>query len=687
MNLTNPSFCCENGVSLTSAAISSCGHGLYLNVLFVVQYIVTNLGSELGSANYRRISLENCVNLNKIQAIVVTWLLKIYFTYLLQVLCSRMKVGQSSEILGSIQKRVLLRKPMERCQPYSIHKPGSQRRWGSSTHTNGAGGIIATKNETIPLNKESSARVSSQIKTVISLFVELVKTNTPSFEFSLSNLTKRPPFPNLQTDKSKDNVTNSNKNMEQKDGSESKSGIPSYFDILGRKKEEKTVGAIPQWKIKRKAVSQESIDARTKHVVSAVAKAVTKSSLLVRLEDFCRHMFEYPQAKSLASREGAVSILLRLKHSIPRDELIHRQIREGLALVGYADPLPARGIRILSIDGGGTRGLLALRILRHLEKIGGRPIYESFDYICGVSTGAILALLIGAAKKSIGEVETMYREISTEVFKQDRSSGLGGLLWSHAYYDTNKWEKILKNKIGETVMIRTAREPNCLKVSAISSIVSQEMLRPFVFRNYTLPFRVQSLYSGTFRHKMWEAVRASSAAPGYFGEFKLEENIHQDGGLFVNNPCAVAIHEAKCIWPTAKLLSVVSIGTGRCQPLNMTALGTNVIDPSTTSLKQKLSKVIDSATDTERVHTILHDLLPPKVYYRFNPYLSEIHGLDETDPARWDRMLEDVDMYIRKNHSNMNQAASTLQVPRSAYQCAKDWVVEKRFLLQNMASF
>jgi calcium-independent phospholipase A2-gamma len=203
------------------------------------------------------------------------------------------------------------------------------------------------------------------------------------------------------------------------------------------------------------------------------------------------------------------------------------------------------------------------------------------------------------------------------------------------------------------------------------------MLRPFVFRNYTLPFRVQSLYSGTFRHKMWEAVRASSAAPGYFGEFKLEENLHQDGGLFVNNPCAVAIHEAKCIWPNAKLLSVVSIGTGRCQPLNMAA-GVNTSDPTNTSLKQKLSKVIDSATDTEvyllipdvhnrfqnrlffimqRVHTILHDLLPPKVYYRFNPYLSEIHSLDETDPARWERMLEDVEMYIRKNHRNMNQAA------------------------------
>ena len=91
---------------------------------------------------------------------------------------------------------------------------------------------------------------------------------------------------------------------------------------------------------------------------------------------------------------------------------------------------------------------MALRILRHLEEIGGRPIYESFDYICGVSTGAVLALLIGASKKSIDDVEAMYRQISSEVFKQDRSSGLGGLLWSHAYYDTEKWESILKDKVG-----------------------------------------------------------------------------------------------------------------------------------------------------------------------------------------------------------------------------------------------
>jgi len=325
--------------------------------------------------------------------------------------------------------------------------------------------------------------------------------------------------------------------------------------------------------------------------------------------------------------------------------------------------------------------LLALRILRHLEETVGRPIYESFDYICGVSTGAVLALLIGASKKSISEIEIMYREISSEVFRRDRSSGLGGLLWNHSYYSTEKWEQILKEKIGEMPMIETSRDPQALKVGAVSSIVNHATVRPYVFRNYTLPFRSQSLYSGSFRHKMWEAVRASSAAPGYFGEFKLEDKIHQDGGLFVNNPTAVAIHEAKCIWPNAKLSSVVSIGTGRCQPLDLTSDDGN--GSNSTTWKQKLSKVIDSATDTERVHTVLHDLLPPKVYYRFNPYLSEVHGLDETDPLRWSHMLDDVDMYLRKNQFKIDQAATTLNKPCTYHQLLNNWLVEKRFLLEN----
>lgn len=612
-----------------------------------------------------------------------------------------MKVRQSSEIILSLNKDMLCCKQIKRRNNAVFRvvclNRHQQRYLASSSHQSSSSSsdvAVAAKEDLSVTTKAAPMNVTSQIKTVASLFANLVRSTAPSFQDSLSTFAKNAANAALftsasETTNGKNSIIKSEELNSNATEKKTTSYFPLYFDLMGRsslnKVKTEAPPAVPHWKLKRKAITQESIDGRTKHCVSAVAKAVTQPSLLVRLEDFCKHLFNYPQAKSLAARQGAVSVLLRLKHSIPQyDEPIQRQIREGLSLLGYAEPLPAKGIRILSIDGGGTRGLLALRILRHLEEKVGRPIHESFDYVCGVSTGAVLALLIGASRKSLDEIEALYREISTDVFRQDRSSGLGGLLWSHSYYDTARWEKILQDQVGETTMIRTAREPNCLKVSAISSIVNREVLQPFVFRNYTLPFRIQSLYNGTFKHKMWEAARASSAAPGYFGEFKLGENIHQDGGLFVNNPCAVAIHEAKCIWPNAKLLSVVSIGTGRCQPLDLASSSLSTAAESTaTSWKQKLSKVIDSATDTERVHTVLHDLLPPKVYYRFNPYLSELHGLDETDPVRWQRMLDDVEMYIRKNQSKMNEAANTLSVPRSAYQSLQNWITERRFLMQN----
>lgn len=66
----------------------------------------------------------------------------------------------------------------------------------------------------------------------------------------------------------------------------------------------------------------------------------------------------------------------------------------------------------------------------------------------------------------------------------------------------------------------------------------------------------------------------------------------QDGGMLINNPTALAIHECQCLWPDVPLQCVVSLGTGRFETAGRSSV-------SYTSLKTKLTNVISSATDTE----------------------------------------------------------------------------------------
>lgn len=74
---------------------------------------------------------------------------------------------------------------------------------------------------------------------------------------------------------------------------------------------------------------------------------------------------------------------------------MHGCVVQALALVGYCAPTGGPGPSVLSLDGGGIRGLIAIEVLRHLERLTGRRVNDLFDYIIGVSTGAIIAAVIG----------------------------------------------------------------------------------------------------------------------------------------------------------------------------------------------------------------------------------------------------------------------------------------------------
>ncbi|KAI7791780.1 putative calcium-independent phospholipase A2-gamma [Triplophysa rosa] len=417
---------------------------------------------------------------------------------------------------------------------------------------------------------------------------------------------------------------------------------------------------------REKIIARVSIDNRTRALVKSLQRVTDVKITITRVEELSFHLLEFPETRGVAVTEKVIPCLLRLRQA--RDSNLQAAVRQALALVGYNDPVKGRGIRVLSIDGGGTRGLVALQALHRLENLTGKPIYQLFDYICGVSTGAILAFMLGAFQIPLNECEELYRKLGSDVFKQNLIVGTVKMGWSHAYYDSQTWEEILKERMGPGLMIETAKNPNCPKVSAVSTLVNRGLpLKAYVFRNYNFLPGVRSHYLGGCHHKMWQAIRASSAAPGYFQEFVLGNDLHQDGGLLINNPTALAIHESKCLWPNTPVQCVVSLGTGRYETVAKSGSSTY------TSLKTKLTNVISSATDTEEVHTMLDALLPPNTYFRFNPYMSEDVPLDENRQERLDFLQTESRRYLERNENKLKKAASVLAQEKSVVQKLAEW--------------
>lgn len=474
-----------------------------------------------------------------------------------------------------------------------------------------------------------------------------------------------------------EDITSENK-FQAKIGSQSLSQFLNA--LIFNSAQSKTAGLVvsPKWKINlHKNIPKHSIASRTRHVLNAIATAESNASCLRRIEDLLLHIDQYSEARHYAIKEGAIKILLKTRQRI-KDEQIRAPIREALTVLGYTDPLPGRGIRILSIDGGGMRGVLVIEMLKKLERLTGKKTYEMFDYICGVSTGAILAAVLGGHKrKSLYEISELYKELSAKVFTQSAIKGTSNLVWSHGYYDTALWEKLLKEHLGEKILIKTARDSTSPKFSAISAVVNHERVMAYVFRNYTLPHRVESLYIGSYKHKLWEAIRASAAAPSYFEEFKCGEYLHQDGGILVNNPCAVALHEAKQLWPNSPIQCVISFGTGRT-PSQICGNNKKSAEIAISSWKEKFYKILDSATDTEAVHTMLNDLLPEYVYFRFNPYLTEMLSMVEIRPEKITQLEQDAKMYIRRNEEKFQKAAEVLLQKRRLQQKIMDWITLQR---------
>ncbi|KAL3422514.1 hypothetical protein PVAG01_06670 [Phlyctema vagabunda] len=243
-------------------------------------------------------------------------------------------------------------------------------------------------------------------------------------------------------------------------------------------------------------------------------------------------------------------------------------------------PLHA-GTRILSLDGGGVRGIVELEVLKAIETaLGGElPIQAFFDLIVGTSTGGIIALGLGVQNWTVDQCIEKFTDLCKNAFMPRRLKNipiLGKLEMANhrSIYRTKPFEDCLQECFEDRPLFGGlgSQEGYMVKVAVTSTTLLDQ--HAIVFGNYNRP-ETHEYSSYCFeRHdkpllemKTWEAARATSAAPPYFKTFIKNETKcgYLDGALYHNNPVTVAHHERKAIWQDVNRQQpdiFLSLGTG-----------------------------------------------------------------------------------------------------------------------------
>ncbi|MCT8127545.1 cGAMP-activated phospholipase CapV [Alishewanella sp. BS5-314] len=221
-------------------------------------------------------------------------------------------------------------------------------------------------------------------------------------------------------------------------------------------------------------------------------------------------------------------------------------------------------IKILSLNGGGVRGLFTISVLAEVERIiedktgaTNVKVGDYFDLITGTSIGGILALAL-ACGKSARELEIVFREKAPLIFpKRNRFFAPIKAIFS-ARYASKPLKDTVESMIGESVTF------NDLERRVMIPAVNLSTGKPQFFKT---PHNPQFNRDG--RLTLIDAAMATSAAPTYFSPHYCADlsSYFADGGLVANNPSFIGLLEVfldmQSDFPDAKMenIHILNIGT------------------------------------------------------------------------------------------------------------------------------
>ncbi|KAI9652560.1 MAG: hypothetical protein M1821_008367, partial [Bathelium mastoideum] len=289
------------------------------------------------------------------------------------------------------------------------------------------------------------------------------------------------------------------------------------------------------------------------------------------------------------------------------------------------NPVDKTGLCLLSLDGGGVRGLSTLYILKGLmqrlnherqkDRLPAVKPCEVFDLIGGTSTGGLIAIMLGRLEMTVDACIDTYKEMMKLVFKA-KSSRLP-MEWSgktKAQFNSDKLRKAIEKVVTDSGTMKEdlfndGRERGCRVFVCTTAHETTGITR---LRSYSLPNKPN--ISAT----ICEAALATSAATGFFDPVYIRARKFEDGALGANNPAEEVEGEATNIWcsdsrevmPLVKCF--VSVGTG---------------NPGKKAIKDNMLKflsktLVNLVTETERTEKRVIErwmrLSIEKRYFRLN---------------------------------------------------------------------
>ena len=341
---------------------------------------------------------------------------------------------------------------------------------------------------------------------------------------------------------------------------------------------------------------------------------------------------------------------------------------------------------ILSIDGGGIRGLIPAVILTALEekiraeeKKQNKPekhLYQYFNLVAGTSTGGIIAAGLTSPSPGDASVPAMdpkslvnlYNEHGDEIFSRsifrrvrDVLSDLRNIVQEK--YDHENLVKLLRRYLGR-------RELKEALTDILITAYDIERRQTVYFRRK--PIDVKEDFGNAY---FWSACRATSAAPTYFEPAIVrdlsrgEKRALVDGGVFANDPAMKAFVEAIDRGATADDIYIVSIGTGQhvesysyddaktwgpiewINPAKGAPIINILMQGQAFSAEQQLNKVLNTE-DRQRYYRIDGDLK-----LQGEPTSQ---AMDDASPENLDDLEEVANNIIKAHQKKLDEVAAYL---------------------------